>query len=196
MGLELKIDLYALDTEVVNQPALYHEHATKLADARKAETAAKTNMELVKAQTTNSVKTDWREWGLAQSPTVQTVDATVLESEDYQDAQRRYHAAQHEVRILVAAVDALEHKRRMISQLLTCYVWIILPSPTSMVSGLRYLPTNRPAAQKTPLADEDDARGLQNELPEQYVVCGGCVGLATVSVCVHQMYDPWCTHGN
>lgn len=114
MGLELKIDLYALDTEVVNQPALYHEHATKLADARKAETAAKTNMELVKAQTTNSVKTDWREWGLAQSPTVQTVDATVLESEDYQDAQRRYHAAQHEVRILVAAVDALEHKRRMI----------------------------------------------------------------------------------
>lgn len=107
----LEIDDKQLDREWVLQPRLYFRLACDLADARKEYERAKANRDLVYAEQDHQVRLHPSNYGV-DKVTETAIKSAVLKSKAYATADEDVANAKHEVDILAAAVEAVEHRKK------------------------------------------------------------------------------------
>lgn len=136
------VDQHRLDEEWVRQPKLFHEYAVKLADARaevdrlKAKRdLAEEQVEYVAAEINSMIRQDPEQFGLPKV-TEDAIKNAVRTHQDYIDAQEKVHKirqreieARREVGVLEAAVNALEHKKRSLENLVELFLRDYFSSP-------------------------------------------------------------------
>lgn len=123
MGTEFKffeIDEHRLDSEWVRQPAVYYRYAVKLADARTAYEQAKAARDVTVAELDREIRTHPEVYGVAKI-TEGVVEKTVLLQPEYQKAIAEVIDAKHQMDMLQAAVDTLEHRKRALENLVSLH---------------------------------------------------------------------------
>lgn len=114
--LKLKIDKYRLDEEWVNQPKMFHVWAVKTADAGKRVDESKARLELTRAGLDRKIRNDPRAYDI-DKVTEKGIEATILMDESYRDDMQILIDRRHDLKILEAAVAALEQRKRALEKL-------------------------------------------------------------------------------
>lgn len=112
----LSIEIDALDDEWQNQPKLYGQYATKLANARKDYDAAKSNLELVEAELYDSIQKNPDRYKLEKT-TEKAIANTILTQEKYKKEKQNLLNRKHTVDLLAAVVSGLDHKKKALEKL-------------------------------------------------------------------------------
>jgi hypothetical protein len=116
----LAIDEHDLVGECSRHPQTYHEWADALATAKNDVDRKKAAMELVEAQVFARVRENPSAYGLeagSRGPGVDAVKFAVTASRQFQQAQEAYLSAREEEAKIEVVVRGLEHKKRMLEQL-------------------------------------------------------------------------------
>lgn len=117
----LEIDPHRLDEEWVNQPNLYYDYASHLADARQAYEDAKNNLELVRAELDKAIREDPEEFGV-EKVTEKAVESAVILEDEYQAAQKQVNYSRHTMDVAQAAVGSLDHRKRALEKLVDLFL--------------------------------------------------------------------------
>ena len=111
-----EIDPNNLDKELLNQPKMFLEYAEKLADAKRILEEAKAELDLVRAEEDNKVRTDPKKYGLNRVSEGGILNKVVL-TKRYRKALRVSIKRKHAVDILQAAVNAMDHRKKSLERL-------------------------------------------------------------------------------
>lgn len=114
------LDMHRLDEEWLRQPRLYHDYAVKLADARATWERAKAAREVVQAELDRDARRSPSLFGL-DKVTEPAVEKAVLLHKRYQKANEEVIIAKHEMDVLQAAVDTLEHKKKALENMVSLH---------------------------------------------------------------------------
>ena len=109
--LRLTVDENNLLDEWKGQAAMMLEYSIQLADARQEEDETKAALAVVVAELDAQIRDNPEEYGL-QKATESGVFNAIQATEEHQAAVRAHNDARHAVRVLQAAVDALDHRKR------------------------------------------------------------------------------------
>jgi hypothetical protein len=111
-----QIDPNALDREWVQQPALYHKYAVRLANARRDAEQAETLIDVVYAELDAAIRANPEKYGVAKI-TEPSVKAAILGHRKYKAATAAHIEAKHAAGILQAAVSTMDHRKRAFENL-------------------------------------------------------------------------------
>ncbi len=114
------LDKYALDNEWMNQPKLYFKYALKLADAREAFERAKAERDVVEAELDKDIRLHPQNYDMAKVREA-SVQQTILLQVQYKEANNDVIVAKHEVDVLQAVIDALDHRKRALENLVSLH---------------------------------------------------------------------------
>lgn len=106
-----RIDQNRLDEEWTNQAPTYYEYSVKLADAREEHERCKARRDIVEAELDRAIRQRPEEFGV-EKVTEGVVGKTIILQKKYQQAHDNVIRAKHDLDIVQAAVDALEHKKK------------------------------------------------------------------------------------
>lgn len=112
----LDIDQDALDVEWLNQSRDYFEWATHLAESRHQLDQAKLTRDIVKADLSKCIRENPADFELEKVTESQVTNAILLQDE-YQDAESKVHECSYAVRLAEAAVQAMDHRRKALENL-------------------------------------------------------------------------------
>lgn len=112
----IEINELELDKEWIKQPKMYLEHAAKLADARAEMDEAKSALTLVEAEMDLKIRNNPERYEI-EKITEKTVQTTIITSARYKETQKEFFEAKHKVDLLSAVVDALEHRKKALENL-------------------------------------------------------------------------------
>jgi len=110
------LDKHRLDDEWIEQPRAFREMAEKLADARRDMAQAKAQFELVEAELSLAVRKRPEDFGLEKT-TESSIGSMVIVQKKYKEAQQDYIDAKHQVDVLEAGVNALDHRKKALENL-------------------------------------------------------------------------------
>lgn len=110
------INKYELDEECANHPSNYYEYAKQLADANKVVEQAKVELDLIEAELDLEIRRKPDKFKIKKI-TEAIIKQTVLVQQERIDAVNDWIKAKHEAEVLRATVNGLEHKKRMLSDL-------------------------------------------------------------------------------
>jgi hypothetical protein len=113
----LSIDELALDKECIRQPGLLYQYSTKLATARQQMDEAKQDYDVTCAEIGRSLRDQAGTADKATKLTETAIQAKIMLNARVRAASDIVADAKHRVDILFAAVNALEHKKSMLSLL-------------------------------------------------------------------------------
>ena len=113
---EMHIDEDALDVELLEQPSLMARYSYKLAEAKRDRDIAKEKLELIKAEINLDIRDNPNKYNLEKA-TDNAVNAAILMEADYKDAQVDVHQAQFEVDVLQGVINAIDHRKSALEQL-------------------------------------------------------------------------------
>lgn len=112
----LSINMDKLDWEWRRQSRLYFTYAEKLANARKDHEVAKNTLQVTFAEWDRKIRRDPESHGL-EKPTETSIKSVILVSKDHQKAEKELIEAKHRVDIIQAFVDALDHKKKALENM-------------------------------------------------------------------------------
>lgn len=115
MKLRVQIDEMRLDEEWLNQPEQVHHFSKELANARLRSDQAKADLDLTKAELYNEVSNS------TEKMTEKAKEAAVISHPKHGDAVDELNQARHDQAVMQAAIDALEHRRRALENLVTLH---------------------------------------------------------------------------
>lgn len=124
----VEIDPLALDREWVNQPRLYLQFASELADANRELDEAKSNLDIVKADLDQNIRSDPEQFGL-DKVTEASITSTLLTQPEYKEAMTLLIESRHKREILAAAVAALDHRKKALEKLVDLHMSGYYASP-------------------------------------------------------------------
>jgi hypothetical protein len=110
------IDVNALDREWVNQPALYHKYALRLADARRKLEQVKTASEISNAELDADIRARPEKYGI-EKVTEAAIKSGIMCAPAYIAASKEVIDAKHAVDVLAAAVATVDHRKRALENL-------------------------------------------------------------------------------
>lgn len=114
----VQIDENRLDYEWVRQPGLYHEWALKVAEAKERHAQAKVELDLVRAELDHEIRTHPSRYNL-EKVTETVVETTTIRQKEYQVALAVMNKAKYEMDVFQAAVEALDHKKKALENLVS-----------------------------------------------------------------------------
>lgn len=117
---DMYIDENALDVEFLDQPAKVVKYARLLAEARRDKDLAKEALDLTKAEINLDIRDNPEKYGLTKI-TVDAVEACILMEKRYEEAVKEYNDANYEVNVLQGVVNALEHRKSALENLVKLY---------------------------------------------------------------------------
>ena len=123
------IDKNILDEEWVNQPKMFFDYASQLADARKDFEEMKAALDVTSAELDKAIRESPEEFDLEGKTTETLIRNTIIQQKDYQDAQQDVINTQHKVNILQAAVTALDHRKSALERLVSLHGQNYFASP-------------------------------------------------------------------
>lgn len=113
---DLRINPEALDLEWLHQPAKFMYYAEKAANARDRRDRCKERLEVVRAEMDRIVRTNPEAYGIAKVNN-DIVAAAVVESKEFQDANKEYLDSRLESELVQAAVTAMEMRKGALENL-------------------------------------------------------------------------------
>lgn len=113
------IDLNRLEEECADQSLLYIEYSEKLKSARNKESEAKADMELTEAEIGLAIRKNPSKYKLPKDCriTESMISTTVLTTKKYKKVRAEYMKTKGRADTLQTYVNALEHRKRMITNL-------------------------------------------------------------------------------
>jgi len=123
-----ELDQHQLDVEWLRQPKIYHEYASKLAEARYAHEAAKTERDITMAELDRDIRAAPSDFGL-EKITEGCVQSAILVQQRYLHKQNIVLKAKHTQDILQATVDALDHRKKALENLVQLHLADYFSSP-------------------------------------------------------------------
>ncbi len=115
---DIVIDETDLAKEWLEQPSLFLYYAEAHADAIDLRDKKKADMEYAYAREYAKIKDNWQEY-FDSKPTEAAIKEFILNSEDYQAAEKSYLNANRDVNVLLAAKTAFEHRKRALENLVS-----------------------------------------------------------------------------
>lgn len=132
----LNIDMGRLDKEWAQQPDIYHEAAKELADKRADLDTAKARLDVVAAECGKDIRAMPSKFDIsAPRVTEKMVEDAVLLHPEYQSALKRMNKLKHDVGILQAMVEALDHKKKALEHLVQLFLSDYFSSPKKVRGG-------------------------------------------------------------
>ncbi len=116
-----RIDQNTLDKEWISQPRFYHKYAIMLADARRIYEQAKADKELVSAELDREVRLNPTKFGVTKI-TEGVVEQTIILQREYRKAHDACIDAKHEVDVVQAHVDTLDHRKKALEDLVKLFL--------------------------------------------------------------------------
>jgi hypothetical protein len=117
----IKIDKYSLDLEFEKHPMLYHEFAMDMVGAEDEKDQAKDKLELLRAQLDVQIRDNPKKFGL-EKITEAAISSTILQTNEYKEAQEYYNNTVSNLRILKIAVESLNQKKVALENLVKLYL--------------------------------------------------------------------------
>jgi hypothetical protein len=117
---DMHIDENALDVEFLEQPTKVIKYARLLAEARRDRDLAKEALDLTKAEINLDIRDNPEKYNLTKI-TVDAVEACILMEDRYEQVVKEYNDANYEVNVLQGAVNALEHRKSALENLVKLY---------------------------------------------------------------------------
>lgn len=118
---DLSIDQHQLDREWINQPRRYMGIARQLADARRRQDECKNELEVTRAELDRAIREAPSEYEITKV-TESAIGAAILTQGQYQKAEKRYRDARYDVTIFESAVQAMEHRKRALENLVSLHL--------------------------------------------------------------------------
>ncbi len=112
----IDIDLYQLHKEWLEQASKVLHYGSKLADAKFEHAELKAELEICQADAANSIRSNPEKYGLEKT-TIDTVRDKVTVDVKVIDTQVRMNQAKHTIDQLEAVVNALEHRKKALENL-------------------------------------------------------------------------------
>ena len=135
MELRLDIDALRLDEEWLTQSKMRQIWGEKLADAQLEFDNAKASLAVVTAELDNEIRSDPESYGvkkITESAVASAIPREVL----HQRAMKKLNNTRHQVNVLQAAVDGLEHRKRALTSLVELHGQDYFATP-SMPRGVK-----------------------------------------------------------
>ncbi|MHC1623171.1 MAG: hypothetical protein ACXQTR_01105 [Candidatus Methanospirareceae archaeon] len=117
----IEIDENRLDDEWIIQPRLYFDCANRLAEARRDWDSAKSNLDVVKADTSQAVRADPASFGLSKM-TEASISEVVAVSPKVREAVAKVLDSKYQVDVYQALVTAMDHKRKALEKLVDLFL--------------------------------------------------------------------------
>jgi hypothetical protein len=114
---DLRIDRDQLEIEWEKQPMIYFYWAQKEAEALEAKDRASQKLNIVQAEMDAKIRSNPSAYNLPEKTTETAIKYTLINTEQYLEAQNDLIEKNKTVRILSAAVKAFDHKKTGLSKL-------------------------------------------------------------------------------
>lgn len=114
--VDIEIDPTALDVEWIEQPTLAFRYAKLSAEMKQIMDLAKEELDLVKADLDQAIRSDPQGFGVAKI-TESVVSNAILTQDEYKEANNRYIEARYDFNIANAAVEAINQKKNALENL-------------------------------------------------------------------------------
>lgn len=118
---DFQIDRFRLDDEWCRQPNLYHAYAEALAEAKQNLDEAKSDAAVMRAEVELKIRKDPDDYNLPKV-TEGVIKAALDANEELKSAEQVVIDARYHVGILEAAVQALDHRKRALSDLVSLHL--------------------------------------------------------------------------
>lgn len=109
------IDQLQLDKEWSKQSKLYFDWAEQLAEARTAYDKQESVFEVVQAELDKKIRAEPEKY--VDKATEASIKNAIILQPEYQDADRILRKKKHDMRVLEAAVTALDHKKKALEKM-------------------------------------------------------------------------------
>lgn len=116
----VEIDEGLLDKEWLKQPKLFMRYAIQLAEVKLEFAEAKANLELVQAELEHRIREDPETYGI-KKVTEGSIHSALVMQKRYKQAVSEMNLAKHRVDLTQAVVDALDHRKRALENLVTLH---------------------------------------------------------------------------
>lgn len=126
---DIKIDHDALDVEFVKQASLYLKYSEELALAKDQRDRLKERVDVVKAEMDGMVRRNPAVYDI-EKITETTVYSAVIQSKEYEEANKKYLDARLNAELIQAAVSALEQKKYALESLVKLLSMNYFAGPT------------------------------------------------------------------
>jgi len=117
-----------LDEEWINQPKLYYTYAAKLARRRKRHEQAKANLNVVESELSREMRRIPKIFGI-DKVSESAIEKFIPLQHSYKEALEKVIEAKHEMDIMQAAVDALDHRKKALENLTHLYAMNYFSEP-------------------------------------------------------------------
>jgi hypothetical protein len=114
---DMQIDESALDVEWLDQASLMMKYARNAANTRRDMDQAKEALDYVKARLDSEIRTDPDKFGITAKVTEATILNTILNQQDYKNANTRFIEAKYEADIAQGAVRAVDARKDALENL-------------------------------------------------------------------------------
>lgn len=135
----LAIDKLRLDDEWLGQPQLYFTYAEKLAEARRVLDNASAEVDAVWAELDSKIRRKPAKYGFDSKPTEGAIGSKIQRISSYKEVLRRKIDAKFEVDINQAAVIALEHRKRALTELVELQLSAYYSAPVARSEGAKHI---------------------------------------------------------
>jgi len=118
---DFQIDKNNLGKEWLRQPLLYLKYAQAAADARRDVDECKNALEVTRAELSLKVRKDPEKFGILKATEAGYTSAIEM-SKDVKNAQDDHIVARHDYEILLAAVGAMDHRKKALENYTSLYL--------------------------------------------------------------------------
>jgi len=125
---DLAIDPHALDEEWLRQPVLYAQYSSLLSDAQKTRDYIKEKLEVKRSELDKDIRQNPEKYGVPKI-TESVVANTILSLDDYRKVGQEVIEATYEYNMLQNAINALEHKKRALENLVRLWLGSYFSGP-------------------------------------------------------------------
>ena len=116
---DISINKYKLDEECLSHSSLYFRYSSMQADAKTRVSKAKDNLELVQAERYDAIKEAFEKKGI--KTTIPMMDKVVLSDSEVIEAKNKLREAEDVFAKLSVAVQAFEHRKSELDNLVKLY---------------------------------------------------------------------------
>lgn len=150
-------DLNRLEWELHRQPGLMDEWSCKLADARKALDEARNFLDITQAEVSNKIRKDPESFGLDKVTETAISNALIIDS-DVMQAKQDWIDARHEFDTIQSMVNALEHKKSSLRELVALHGQDYFSKPYIDDKGAESLKSETRTRVRTKISSKEKAR--------------------------------------